>query len=98
MNVIGDKAEQWRHQTVSNVGAGHLDADQSMRMLCAEMLRGGVDNTRVNGGAAEANEDESHDGSHFTQWQKHGANAQQDHYLAHADELRISKFHGQKSI
>ena len=98
MNMVGYQPEQGWHQTVTNVGAGHLDTDQSLRMLGSEMLRGGVDHTRVNGSAAEADEDEACDGSHFAQWQKHGTKARQDHHLAHADELRIGKYHGQKSI
>ena len=82
MDVVGDQAEERRHQAVADVGAGHLNADQGLGMLSAEMRRGGVDHTGVDGGAAQADEDQACNGSPLAQGQEHGTDARQDHRLA----------------
>ena len=98
MDVVGDQAEQGRHQAVADVGAGHLNADQRLGMLGAEMRRCGVDHTGVDGGTAQADKDQTCDGGGIAQRQKHGADACQDHSLTHPDELGIGKLHGQESV
>ena len=54
MDVVGDQTEQGRHQAVANVGAGHLDTDERLRMFGTEMLRRGVDHAGIDGGTAQA--------------------------------------------
>ena len=98
MDVVGDQTEQGRHQAVADVGAGHLDTDERLRMFGTEMLRRGVDHAGIDGGTAQADEDQSCDGGGIAQRQKHGADARQDHSLTHPDELGIGKLHGQESV
>ena len=46
------------HQAGSDVCAGHLDADDRLRFVRAEMLRRRVDEAGINGRAAEADHHE----------------------------------------
>ena len=80
MDVVGDQAEQGRHQAAADVDTGHLNADQSLGMLGTEMLRGGVDHAGVDGGTAQANEDQAGNGSPLTQRQEHGADQGYSHF------------------
>ena len=52
-DVIGKQTEQRRHDQIAHVGAAHLDADDGLRILCAEMRRGGVDDAGVDGRTAQ---------------------------------------------
>lgn len=51
-DVVGKHAEQRRHGKIAHIGAAHLDADDGLRILCAEMRWGGVDDAGVDGRTA----------------------------------------------
>lgn len=54
--MVGDQAEQGRHEGSADIGAGHLDADEGLGLIRAEMLRCGMDDAGINGGTAKAHQ------------------------------------------
>ena len=60
LDVVGNETEQRRHQAGAGIGTGHLDADQRLGAVSAEVSGGGVDDAGINGSAAQADEQQSH--------------------------------------
>ena len=49
-----EKAKEGWGKAASNIGAGHLHADDGLGLFCTEMLRGGVYYAGIYGSTAEA--------------------------------------------
>ena len=60
--MISEKPVQRRHKGGPGIGAGHLDADDGPRILRAEIVRRGVDDAGVDGGASKADDDKPGEG------------------------------------
>ena len=52
--MASQKTEKGWGKAASNIGAGHLHADDSLGLFCTEMLRGGVYYAGIYGSTAEA--------------------------------------------
>lgn len=53
-DMVGNQAEQGRHQTGTHIGAGHLNPDNRLGLIRTKVVGGGVDDAGVNRGAAKA--------------------------------------------
>ena len=95
-DAIGDQAEQGRHQAGAHIGAGHQDADDGLGPVRPKICRGGVDNAGVDGSAAQAADDEAHQGG-GAQRQQHDQDATAHQSLAQANQLRVAELHGQEA-
>lgn len=90
--MVCDQSEQRRHQAVADVGAGHLDTNDGLGLVGTEVGGGGVDDAGVDGGAAQANQQEACQGHGLSQGQKHSGNPQGNEADAQADHLGIVPF------
>ena len=97
-DVVGNKAEDGGHQAVAQVGAGHEHADNGLGVLRSEALRGGVDDAGIYGGAAQADEAQTHEGGGVAQGQQYCSYAQQDYAEARPGQLRVVECQGEKAV
>lgn len=66
-DMVGDKAEEGRHQAVTQIGAGHKHPDDGLGVFCSEAFRGGVDNAGIDGGAAQTDKTQTNEGGSVAQ-------------------------------
>lgn len=52
-NVGGDQSEKGRHESGAYISAGHLNPDDSLGILLAEVEGGGMDDGGIDGGASQ---------------------------------------------
>ncbi len=95
--MVGDQTEQRRHDAGAGISACHLDADQSLRTVSAEVLRCGVDDARVDGRASEPDRDQSCQSGGFSKRQEQKNDAQHDQSLTEPYHLRIVQPECQKA-
>ena len=57
--MVGDQAENGRHDAESGVCAGHLYSDDGLRLIRAEMFRGGMNDAGIDRGAAKPDKDKA---------------------------------------
>ena len=86
-DVVGDQAEYRGHQAAAHISGGHLYADHGLGPVCAKVLRCGVNDGRINGGAAKTGQDQPQQGSLCAQRQKHTKNAGGDAALPQTDHV-----------
>lgn len=95
--MVGDQTEQRRHEAGTGISACHLDADQSLRTVSAEVLRRGVDDARVDGRASEPDCDQSCQSGGFSKRQEQKDNTEYDQSLTEPYHLRIVQPECQKA-
>lgn len=59
MNVICNQSKYRRHETGSDVGKSHLNADQCLRTVRTKIGRCGMDDAWVNGSTSKTDQDEA---------------------------------------
>ena len=91
-DVVGKHAEQRRHGKIAHIGAAHLDADDGLRILCAEMRRGGVDDAGVDGSAAQPYQHKPGQRKDLRPGQQQGGNAHAQHRKPQTDHLVVAQF------
>jgi len=91
-DVIGKQTEQRRHDQIAHVGAAHLDADDGLRILCAEMRRGGVDDAGVDGRTAQPHQHKPGKRKDLRTGQQQGGNANAQYRKPQTDHLVIAQF------
>ena len=69
-DMVGNQPEEGRHQAGARVGAGHLDANDRLGPIRAEVVRRGMNDAGINGRAAQADQDQSRKGGVFPQRQQ----------------------------
>ena len=89
--TTGNQAEQRRHETVAEIGAGHLNADHRLGPLRAEVAGGRVDQAGVDRRAAQPNQNQPRQGGIFPQRQQQGGDAEANDPLPHANQLRVTQ-------
>ena len=62
-DMLCDQAEHRRHAHRPDIGAGHLHADDGLRLVFAEIRRRGVDDARINRRAAESDDHQTDNGA-----------------------------------
>ena len=67
-DMVGNQTEKGRHQGCTHIGACHLDTNQGLRLIRAEMLRGGMDHTGVDRSAAKPNQQKTNHRAELPQW------------------------------
>ena len=55
--MFGDQSEKWWHQGSAKIGKCHLNADHCLRVFFAEIVRGGMDDRRIDRSAAQSDDD-----------------------------------------
>ena len=98
VDVGRDEAEQRRHEAGAHIGAGHLHADDGLGFVRPEVVWGGVDDAGVDGGAAQADEDQPRQADSLAQGEEQGENAGGDDGLAQADELAVVELEGEEAV
>ena len=68
--MVGDQAEQRRHQAGSRVGGGHLYADDGLGFVCSEQEGRGVDDAGINRRAAESDDDQARQSKEISEGQQ----------------------------
>ena len=96
-DVIGKQTEERRHDQIAHIGAAHLDADDGLRILCAEMRRGGVDDAGVDGRTAQPYQHKPCQRKGLRTGQQQGSNAHAQHRKPQTDHLVIAQLQGQKA-
>ena len=96
-NMVGNQAEQGRHQGGAYISAGGLDTHQGLRFVRTEMSRGGMHDARVNRCAAKAHQNQACHGTEETQGQQQNDNAYGDDAYAQANHLGVGQLHGHKT-
>ena len=96
--MVGDEAEQRRHQDIADVGAGHLNADEGLGILGTEVVRGGVDDTGIDGSTAHTQDHQPCEGGELAAGDQQEQHADADNAKTHADHGVVRQLHGDKAI
>ena len=96
-NMVGDQAEQRRHQAGAHIGAGHLHADHGLGTGRAEMLRRGMDDAGVDGRAAQPYQHKPGQGQPLRTGQGQRQDARGDEPQTHADHPGVAEFQRQEA-
>ncbi len=90
-DVVGKHAEQRRHGKIAHIGAAHLDADDGLRILYAEVRRGGVDDAGVDGRAAQPYQHKPGQRKDLRPGQQQGGNAHAQHRKPQTNHLVVAQ-------
>ena len=90
-DVVGQQTEQRRHGKIAHIGAAHLDADDGLRILCAEMRRGGVDDAGVDGRSAQPYQHKPCQRKDLRPGQQQGGNAHAQHRKPQTNHLVVAQ-------
>ena len=96
-DVVCQQAEQRRHGQIAQIGACHLDADDRLRSVRAEVFRRGVDDAGIDGRTAQPYQNKTAQGKDLRPGQQQSQHPCGQNALTHADHLRIVEFQGQKA-
>ena len=96
-DVVCQQAEQRRHGQIAQIGACHLDADDRLRSVRAEVFRRGVDDAGIDGRTAQPYQNKTVQGKDLRPGQQQSQHPCGQNALTHADHLRIVEFQGQKA-
>jgi len=94
--MICNQSEQ-RHKAGADVGGCHLNTNDSLRLIRAEMLRSRVHDARVNRCAAKSGQDKSDWSADASKRKKQCNQPKQNDAFAQSNHLSVVEFHGQKS-
>ena len=96
--MVGQNAEKRRHEHRADVGGCHLDADDRLRLVPAEVCRSRVDDAGINRRTAKPNQDQASQCERLTCGEHHRHDAEQDQHLPHPDHALVVHAHREKAI
>ena len=96
--MVGDQSEQRRHHQRTGVGTCHLDTDQCLRLFRTETLRCGMDDTGIDGGAAQTQRKQTNQCACDAKRENDGQQTDEYHSGTNADHLRVIEFEGKEIV
>ncbi len=96
--MVGQKAEQRRHEHRADIGSSHLDADDSLRLVAAKVRRRRMDDAGVDRRTAEADQNQAGQHDRVARREHHGHDAEQDQHLPHPDHTLVVHAHREEAV
>ena len=96
--MVGQKAEQRRHEHRADIGSSHLDADDSLRLVATKVRRRRMDDAGVDRRTAEADQNQAGQHDRVARREHHGHDAEQDQHLPHPDHTLVVHAHREEAV